>query len=424
MKKVLIMSHNVLSPTSSMGKTLISYFHDCETSDLAQFYIHSEVPTDTLCQNYYRVTDKDMIKSIFTRKSGTVLGAQDICTDRTSSRTDTGMTGNIYQKARRRTPFIYFARNLLWSLGRWNTKKLNRWVDEFAPDAIFFACGDYAFMYKIVRKIAERRNIPVYICCMDDYYFYNKNQNRFGGKWLHKRFMKQVKKTMSASKHLFAICDKMTKDYGEYFNIPASTLHTASSFSGPLPVEKKTNHISYIGNLGYQRADQLVALGQALKRLNVPGKPEAIDVYSAEKRPEVLQKLSEENGIHFCGEINAARVKEVMAESMLLIHTESFNEITRKQVAYSVSTKIADSLASGTCLLAYGPAEVASIQYLIDNHAAKCMTDEAELESGLTEIILNEGLREEIIQNALAMAARNHDGTKVCREVMAKIEQV
>ena len=83
MKKVLIMSHNVLSPTSSMGKTLISYFHDCETSDLAQFYIHSEVPTDTLCQNYYRVTDKDMIKSIFTRKSGTVLGAQDICTDPT-----------------------------------------------------------------------------------------------------------------------------------------------------------------------------------------------------------------------------------------------------------------------------------------------------------------------------------------------------
>ena len=67
--RVLVVSHNVFSKTSNMGKTLSSYFNAIDSEDLAQFYIHSEVPTSDICKNYYRVTDKEAIKSIFTRKS-------------------------------------------------------------------------------------------------------------------------------------------------------------------------------------------------------------------------------------------------------------------------------------------------------------------------------------------------------------------
>ena len=162
MKKVLVISHNVFCKTSSMGKTLLSYFEKWGTENVAQFYIHSEVPTDdTCCVNYYRVTDKEMVKSIFTRRSGSRFEKSDIQTDRVSSRTDEGLSAAIYQKARKRTPFIYFARNLIWRFGRWNTKKLRKWIDEFNPDAVFFASGDYAFMYVVARKIAKMKNIPL-----------------------------------------------------------------------------------------------------------------------------------------------------------------------------------------------------------------------------------------------------------------------
>ena len=40
--KVLVVSHNVFSYTSSMGKTLISYFSNFDSNNLAQFFIHSE----------------------------------------------------------------------------------------------------------------------------------------------------------------------------------------------------------------------------------------------------------------------------------------------------------------------------------------------------------------------------------------------
>lgn len=62
--KVLIISHNVFSKTDNMGKTLSTYFSSFKSDELAQFYIHSQIPTLDICSNYYRITDKEAIKSI------------------------------------------------------------------------------------------------------------------------------------------------------------------------------------------------------------------------------------------------------------------------------------------------------------------------------------------------------------------------
>ena len=176
--------------------------------------------------------------------------------------------------------------------------------------------------------------------------------------------------------------------------------------------------------MGYKRDEQIIAIGRALKALSVEGKPDFIDVYSAENRPEILANLTPENGIRFHGSIPAHKVLEVMGKSLAVIHTESFDEITRRSVAYSVSTKIADSLASGTCIFAYGPAEIASIEYLIENNAAFCATDENSLSDVLRELITNAQKREEIIQNARVLAKNNHDSVKNCGMVQETLRKV
>ena len=167
-KNILVISHNVFSKTSNMGKTLTAYFGAFDEVKISQFYIHSEIPTDdSVCKDYYRVTDKEIIKSIFSRKSGKVFKEKDIVKSASELRTDTGLTAAIYQKSRSRTPLIYLARNFLWRIGKWNTKKLNEWIDTVNPDAIFLASGDYSFIYRIALKIAEKRNIPLFVSCMD-----------------------------------------------------------------------------------------------------------------------------------------------------------------------------------------------------------------------------------------------------------------
>ena len=113
-----------------------------------------------------------------------------------------------------------------------------------------------------------------------------------------------------------------------------------------------------------------------------------------------------------------------MGASIAVIHTESFKEEFKQAVAYSVSTKIADSLASGTCILAYGPKDVASIRYLIDNDVAFVVNNYEDLQTKLVELITNAELRSQIETNAKRLAGLNHNGqknTKLIYEVMASL---
>ena len=140
--KILVVSHNVFSEMTNMGKTLKSYFQGVDNIDISQFYIHSEIPTDSICSNYYRITDRDAIKSIFTRKSGSIFTERDVKYDEKDPRVYSGHTEKLYQRAQSKSPAIYFIRNLWWSLGVWKTKKLLSWINKFDPDVVFFASGD------------------------------------------------------------------------------------------------------------------------------------------------------------------------------------------------------------------------------------------------------------------------------------------
>ena len=406
--RVLVVSHNVFSVTESMGKTISGYFEGWNVDDLAQFYIHSEVPTSDICENYFRITDKEALKSIFTRKGGRVFGKGDIDSGRATSRTDDGLTAQIYQFGRKRSPLIYLARNVVWRLSAWKSKKLLKWVDEFAPDAVFFASGDYSFMYRIALDIAKYRKIPLYVSCMDDYYLNNTNKDSMLGRMAHRLFMRQVKRTMEYAEALFVICDKMADDYSKLFSKPCHVLHTPASFAAPLQEEKKAR-IAYLGNLGLNRHKQLVQLGRAIKELDM--EPKFIDVYSAEPREEILRELTRENGIEFHGAVGADEVRRIIGESMAVIHTESFDEAMKERVRYSVSTKIADSLASGTCLIACGPEDVASVEYVKKNNAAFVITEKDDLKAEMKRFLEDEQLRQQIVENARRLAGANHGMT-------------
>ncbi len=391
-----------------MGKTLLSYFHEWDASSIAQLYIHSEIPTINGCNTYYRVTDKDVLKSICTQKSGTVFNYCDSQVDSSKVNDIDGLTEQAYRIGSRRKPILYFFRDMLWRIGCWNTDKLQKWLDDFSPDAVYFASGDSAFTYRISLAISQSRHIPLFVSCFDDYYFNNQYKGQLGAGIAHKSFMKQVYKTMKYASCVFTVCDKMSEDYSRLFGKPCYTLYTGATIKQPFHFEPHNSRISYIGNITLLRHQQLMDIGKALKKLNCVGKPDAIDVYSSTQDQRILKHMTPENGIRFHGSIDAEHVKQVMADSMLLLHTESFDEKMRLRVAYSVSTKIADSLASGVCLLAYGPHEVASIKYLIDNEVAFCITDKKDLLEKLERIISDIDLRNQISQKASALARTNH----------------
>ena len=417
--RVLIISHNVISETNNMGKTLLSHFRDFSPDEVAEFYIQEKEPKNaSVSRSYYRVTDRDALKSVFGQKVGKEYAITESAPEPLVGKS--GAVESIRQYGAKKSPLVFALRNSIWSLARWNTKELRDWLRRFDPEVIFFLSGDYAFMYDITLAIRDFLQIPLVVACTDDYYFFNRNEDSALGRLMYRSYMKSVRRVMEKASCILTISDAMSAAYSALFHKPCHTLHT-TAVRRPFPADCVRDKVAYFGNLSLRRGEPLAEIGKTIRALDLPG-IDGVEVYSAEKNPENLRVLTEENGIRFHGEISPAEVGQRMNECMAVIHTESFNEATRKIVKYSVSTKIADTLLNGPCLIAYGPGDVASIEYLNRNNAACCITSPGELSARLKEILTDSALREEILQNARALAVENHDAAVYPKKVRAWLQ--
>lgn len=406
--KVLVISHTVFSSTGNMGKTMMDILSCLPPENLAQIYFHSEVPTQVNCERYFRITDKNILKSLLTRKSFfRIFEKANIDTSRIDARTDKGMTAKVYQFSRRRTPAIYFLRNAIWSLGKWDSTELNNWIGEFAPDVIFFAAGDYAFAYKIVCRLADRYHLPVVIWCADDHYIGRKPTASLLYRYVCRNRMTWAKRTASRSCYMIAISDKMCRDYAELFRIPVSIMRISSMQNQcMLPVSQRAG-IVYTGNLGINRVQPLVELGNALKKAGIPGY-EYIDVYSADKNQKILNLLTMDHGICFHGSVGKAQLEEILGSARFVVYVEAFDNASKTRTRYSLSTKVGEYLQSGACILAYGPRDISSIAYLEENDASVVLNCADEISEQISRLLEDTDAYTGLQQRAFALAEKCH----------------
>lgn len=421
--RILIVSQPVLDESNNMGKTLMGYFRDFSSKDVFQLYLRQGTPTNTdVCENYYCFSDSDALKSIFDDAvQGTCFTKESIVSQGNGSK-DKDKIDEAYKVGAAHKAWMLLARDAVWKLSKWKNEKLLSWVDNVNPDIIFLAPGDGAFSYRLADEIARYLRKPLAVVCMDDYFINNRNKGELLGEIRQKLFMSVVNKTIQNTTAIFTICDEMNKAYTNLFHKQCVTLHTSAD-NKSMVLKSGASKVSYIGNLSCGRYKTLLELGRAISEINDDTLPKVIDVYSGSKEAEYINPLKNAPGINFRGAIPAEQVPEVMRESMMVIHTESFDPSMKELVRFSVSTKIAESLMYGPCLLAYGPNGIASIDYLKGNKAAYVVTRSEDLKSGLTEILTNSEMREHIIKNARELAAKNHSAEVNPKKFRILLEQ-
>lgn len=403
--RLLVISHNSFGRENNMGKTLEMLFAGWPADKIAQLYFSDNLPCSDICHRYYRITDFDVLKTLLGKRK---CGAAVRCTQEQRKRSRIKQT--IISEGKKRTSPIYSARNMIWNMGRWKGKDLQRWLDAFSPEAVFFASGDYSFSYKVALQIAEERNIPLYLYCCDDFYLGGYRATGVWGKINYKSFMKVVHKTFEYATDYFCICDEMVQAYEQYFGRRGKVVHTGASdgIDPSIPVNERKKEVFYAGNLDCGRAEQLVKLGRILRDLGT----DRIHVYSGETREELTGLMCAENGIIFHGFVSETEINRLLQTSMFTLHIESFDEKMIPRVKYSVSTKIANALAGGICLIAVGPEDVASIRYLAQYGAACIIDNENHMEKQLRQIMDDGRLRSNIVGNAIELAKKNHDPSK------------
>lgn len=67
--KILTISLNALNDTMATGNTFSNFF-SCltESDEIANVFCRNEPIDNKICKKYFRVTESDIIKSLFTKK--------------------------------------------------------------------------------------------------------------------------------------------------------------------------------------------------------------------------------------------------------------------------------------------------------------------------------------------------------------------
>ncbi len=402
--KVLIVSHNCFSTTQNMGKTFLSLFNQFKKNELMQIYLYPSVPNVDVCKSYFRITDADVLRSVIKRRH---CGFEIFADVRSSGGLfESADTEKRYNAINRKSSLARRVRDMVWKLGNWRSKELKNWLKSVKPDVVFYALGDAAFSQNIAAWISKFLNIPLVTYVCDDFYFSGKTATGLE-RLINAPMLANIKKTIKRSELLISICDELGELYKKEFKAPYKTIMTGSSFeANSLSGLKKNKQISYIGNLGLNRWKSLLDIKGALDEINLKNNDNYELVYYGRENENLIGKIV------YGGFLDNESIKKVMAESLLLVHTESFDEISRDRVRYSISTKIADSLASGTCLLAYGPADIASMEHLMKNDCAYCITAKEDLYDRLSFILENPAQRFENARKGCEVAQLYHNTEK------------
>lgn len=413
---VLVISHNVFSSRNNMGKTLASLFHGWDPSKVAQLYFHNEVPELPICCRYFRFTDLDALQSIVQRHGrGRIWNGPAPPAERCDG---TSLAGRLYRFGHGvRIPAVGLLRDAAWLASGWRTRRLCGWIETIQPEVIFYAAGDSLFSYRIAHWLSGRYRIPIVTVCYDDYYTEWPHRSPLG-RMQHRLLLRWAHRVADEALCLLTASPAMAEQYSRMFPVQCWELYTPAKLH-PVPPEHR-HGVAYFGNLNLGRWRQLVSIGRALQSLQLPGIPRVLDVYSLEQDPHILKHMCRENGICFHGSISDAAVTKKSAESLLVIHTESFARREARRVRFSISTKIASYLACGACILAYGPPDVASIRYLQEHDAAFIVPAKEDLSAGLYAALTQEERRRTVQCHARQLAMQNHDPWQ-CRQMLRAV---
>lgn len=410
--------------TATTARAFEAYFHGWDRECLAQVFSNTKKPVKGHCGRLYQITDKRMLqrflgKKVQLERTFVYSELEDAWTDR-DREVGKGLYNRLYEIGSRKNSLIYLARGLLWQKRLWCSRELNQWLDEFAPECVFLSFSDDYFIPRIALYAAQRYNIPIVSSIGDDYYFnYKFSLSPFYH--LYKlTYRKLIRKVFAHGGSAIYISDKIRDKYNGEFGMKGQTVYlTSEQTRRPFrPIPEETPRISYFGNIRQGRNESLNAIATALGRISPELK---LYVYSGQTDEKAIGVFEGNPNLEFCGSIPYSQVVEKTRESDVLVIVEGFKPKDVNNTRYSLSTKAADSLASGAQILVYGSGECGVIEYMQSTDSAMVCTDPAKLEQSIRTLLTDRQLQQHYYENAIKITGQNHNldsSTAVFRHVV------
>lgn len=416
--RVLIVSRGVWDDTQGTSSTLTNLFQNYDADKLAHLYIETKTPNTRCCKSFFQISEYSLVHKILHWKTKTGFYINTYTNDvviadkKIAAREENAMS--FIRK--NRSIFFTFLREFLWLLNGWRSKELKSFFTDFNPDVIFLDGSPLVLMNRINRFVLEVTKKPGVILLMDDNYSYKSCKGNYPY-CLYKYFLrKSIKPLVDKCEKVFVYSPKMKKEYDAVFGINSILLTKGIDFS-KLSYKSYQVHkpikIVYLGQVIYGRIFTLIAIAEALGKINSNGVKMRLYIYTNNPISNDLKnKLLVKNSVFLMNPVPYDDVPNVIAKSDVVLFVESFTQRFKNTARLSFSTKITDYLSSSKCILAIGPADIAPIEYFAEEDAAVVVTDKNEIQSKF-EYLCNPNVIDEYSRKGFECARRNHDFTVI-----------
>ncbi len=254
---------------------------------------------------------------------------------------------------------------------------LSDWIEDFQPDLIYTMLCDLDIML-LCLQLSRKYNLPITPHFMDDWvasvFFVNPVRSFLS---IYSHFL--LKQVLKRSRHPMVICDAMSHEYVRRFQIDFAPfmrcIEDTEIANGSDACNVNPVRFIYIGGLHLDRWRSLQDIGIAMQCLNARGVPVQVEIYV---HPIDLKRygarLNLPLSMKVIGSLPSHSVIEMQRNADVLMHVESFASVNVKFTRYSISAKIPEYLAAGKPILAYGPSNIASIDFLRTNGCASVVS--------------------------------------------------
>lgn len=408
LKRILIVSSDPLSATSNNGKTLASFFDRYPQELLAQLYFSSARPDSDICNNYYKISDMDMLRSrrFHSKQCGGKITTDEILHDEIKK--DYATTQRI-----RKNNVMRLLREALWN-SNWKTDDLQDWLNEFRPELIFFVAGDIIFSYKIVAYIKKEYAAKLAVYITDDYILPRVSFSVFW--WIRRNLVfRHMKKAVQSSDLFFTISPAMKERYKNVFhkesyiivNMPQTFTPSTEAQYNP----ENILELVYAGGLHYNRDKTLTLLAKSINRINRKGildKKVVLKIFSNQKiSARKLKKLELADSSIFGGGLSSEELSLRLQQADFLVHVESFRYKNICETRLSLSTKIPEYMSFRKPIIAIGPKSIASMQYI--SNCTCCITKTRDMDHVLSEFLRNTAAQKALAHKAYDKYIQNHN---------------
>ena len=267
--------------------------------------------------------------------------------------------------------------------------------------------SDDFFIPEIALYVAQRYHIPIVSSIGDDYYF-NDHFSLSPLYYLYRgMYNKLIRQVFAHGGSAIYISDKIRDKYNSEFQLHGETVYLTSEVQRrPFrTISQRHPVISYFGNIRQGRNESLCEIADALGRIS---NSYILDVYTNQDSPRDIDVLKKNPNIRFHGSIPYSDVMVKTAESDIVVIVEGFKHKHIRNTRYSLSTKAADSLASGAQILVYGSPECGVIEYMDSTNSAAVCTSKDQLVDCIRHLINDEAFQRKNYQNAIKVTEQNH----------------